>query len=1135
MRTKSLLFSAILALAAASPTTARETILSLNEAIWPNGIGSINYFDGNRMISNNWFEEVNDGEELGYTPNDIIQVNDNLFAIAVNYSHTVVFIDASGHMVGKLLDGDTGDGATPNCRFLVSDGTYLYLTGYDQRLYWYPDSENPDAWEEASWDEGGYVAKIDPTTFKVIAYTSVGWEPDRIAIYGGKLFVFNSGGYAPVGNPNGGNDHSDYETTVSIIDPGTMTVDRVLDTTRINLYRGLSQSGKWLLANSAGDYYETYPSMILIDCDKVLEGEPDDECYVYNSNYASTYSTATLDGKFLAVGSAFSYNTMGYEYKYVTIDPQEFWDGKISGNESYSGIYAELPGTMLDDIMQFEYPYDIYQNPYTGYYYATDAAGGTSGDESGGKLYQWDPEGKLIGTYPVGVFPAHILAVAPRKMPVKFVLSSNTPTGLLVSKEDGEKIELNESAGRTPTFTVDIYSGDYTLIAYNKDGQEAGSIDITVADSFDEQTITVQAPTIYVKNADWEYGTDYTFDVAVSSAAGELRKITLGNSVTAGRKHFLALKGDSYRAAFVPSETRAAEDYATIYRNGTLTYDATVSVSIPKANYMEFLLPADASLQISRKTNHFVDFTPVEAASTAMADGKQTVTYRLPEGETFYYRTWREGGLTQAGYFTAGTEVLPRIEFTEESFSETAPDTYNHDFASNDGYETGDILINVNERGHLNLDKGQTFRAHAMRSWQIVDGLTSNNFVEPDFHFTAYNVTIDTNAGTATIDAEPSETVVSVSHEPGSAWADIKAVGNGTAIVLVTYDAIRAQYFDKTGNAKPFVGGDLWGAIWPENTAVFVVTVGQQFGTPSRPDMFLHDDINVESEKVAGFNLDAEHDIFYFPDTEEGCVYTVKPWNVLKKENGVWISSPVITEDGVQYTEFTPCESNGDGTYNVMLREGRNIIRLVSAAKRSTYQVITAHACNVDMFNLTNPTQSYKPGDEVEVCFSGLRHPSNKLAGIYNMSAQIAYKELPDGVTINPGRSQYQFSSAKGAQSFTFTVPETMARSGEELTFSGGAIQVSGFGDPFGSHRSVSPEFGRSPNFTAISHKALLGTLPSLTIDPKSTSGVENVSDADAEPVMYYNLQGVSSSEPFRGLNIVVYSDGSVRKIHFNL
>ena len=37
--------------------------------------------------------------------------------------------------------------------------------------------------------------------------------------------------------------------------------------------------------------------------------------------------------------------------------------------------------------------------------------------------------------------------------------------------------------------------------------------------------------------------------------------------------------------------------------------------------------------------------------------------------------------------------------------------------------------------------------------------------------------------------------------------------------------------------------------------------------------------------------------------------------------------------------------------------------------------------------------------------------------------------------------------------------------------------------------------------------------------------------EAAGEIVGYYNLQGVLSAEPWSGLNIVVYSDGSRRKV----
>lgn len=55
----------------------------------------------------------------------------------------------------------------------------------------------------------------------------------------------------------------------------------------------------------------------------------------------------------------------------------------------------------------------------------------------------------------------------------------------------------------------------------------------------------------------------------------------------------------------------------------------------------------------------------------------------------------------------------------------------------------------------------------------------------------------------------------------------VKAVGNGTAIVLVTYDSMTLNYHDDVkysyDNYDP---NGFYGAIWPENTGVFVVSVG---------------------------------------------------------------------------------------------------------------------------------------------------------------------------------------------------------------------------------------------------------------------------------------------------------------------
>lgn len=64
---------------------------------------------------------------------------------------------------------------------------------------------------------------------------------------------------------------------------------------------------------------------------------------------------------------------------------------------------------MARDIEAFAQPYALYMNPYTGYIYATDAGGYVSG----GKMMQWDSNGKRLGEHSVYINPGHFLALPP--------------------------------------------------------------------------------------------------------------------------------------------------------------------------------------------------------------------------------------------------------------------------------------------------------------------------------------------------------------------------------------------------------------------------------------------------------------------------------------------------------------------------------------------------------------------------------------------------------------------------------------------------------------------------------------------------------------------------------------------------
>ena len=179
-----------------------------------------------------------------------------------------------------------------------------------------------------------------------------------------------------------------------------MTEEKTVDTGIPNLYGEMSQSGRYLCINSPGDYYEIPPCGLIFDCKKALE---DEKCFVV-FDYPATYNTTTLDGKFLAIGSSFSYITSEYEFSYLTIEPWTY----ISTNGE-SGLEQALPGTLLADFMDMNQPYGIYVNPYTGYIYGTDAGS----FEGAGYLYQWSPEGRFIGKHKVYINPGHFLALPP--------------------------------------------------------------------------------------------------------------------------------------------------------------------------------------------------------------------------------------------------------------------------------------------------------------------------------------------------------------------------------------------------------------------------------------------------------------------------------------------------------------------------------------------------------------------------------------------------------------------------------------------------------------------------------------------------------------------------------------------------
>lgn len=660
---------------------------------------------------------------------------------------------------------------------------------------------------------------------------------------------------------------------------------------------------------------------------------------------------------------------------------------------------------------------------------------------------------------------------------VTMKMNATSPTITMVSKTTGDTIDIGEPASRMYNF--ETVSGDYIVTAYGTDNKTVnGTIEVFVSDSL-EQQITILTNTIYATNkhednTSWEYGKDYTIDVDIFSREGVKQTVTLGNSITAGRKTVLALNGNSIYVTMRPSPEHEAEGYMPLYRGNTLTAGINVSGKIPMGDFYKITTPANANFSLAMKFTHFTPYTPVKPVTVETSGDNLVYTYRLADSQVYNYRTWRKDGLTQAGYFTMSTDPAkrPELNFTNADYEAFSPTKINHSVTSNGGYETGDIFVNVNPRGHLNLNVGDSFLAHAMRSWQLTDNSTNNYFMEPDFHYTV----IDFNG-------KPSTGVIEIDNSDTSInpWSTIKAVGTGEAIVLVTYDAIGLNYYSGTKKTA-YMGGEYWGAIWPENTAVYVVSVGKSNAAGIVPNMLVNEEYNIGTLKMAGNQVDAEHDVFYYLDTEDGARFSFKPEGVAKVE----IAQPQIGERMMTYNGFSTegVVLSEDGTYTIVLKEGRTIVKMTDASGNSAYQVLTAKPCHREIVNTTRPGSSkFQPGDRVTIQYSGLRHPANKLAGIYNMSAYITYNGIPNGSSLILSANQYTFGSAAKAQAVSIDIPaDYNTTESPMLVMDEGAIQVNGYGDPIGNHRFIDPIGGRSPNFTAVPHKTYFGHVPSVSI-----------------------------------------------------
>lgn len=652
-------------------------------------------------------------------------------------------------------------------------------------------------------------------------------------------------------------------------------------------------------------------------------------------------------------------------------------------------------------------------------------------------------------------------------------------TMTLVEKGSGTAVDVGTVGGTTtsPVYTFDADAGTYILTGYSSTGQANGTLEISVYEngesqdggSQDGKIFKITTITAYASNSGWALGTDYTLACHATSREGVSRVITttVGSNV-AGRETFLMHVGDSYRLEYTVSAAQIAEGYlpSFVHSNTVTAAYGNALIAIPKATTYSLVIPKDASLYVGGKQGaiiqssggtHYIPFAEVTPESSTTSGDKTTYQFKLGENCTYNYRVSEAGKLTNGGIFTVSANGT--LEITEADLNQADPKMIDHDVTHNSYSNVCDILMNINGRGHLNMAKNEKRQLINLRSWQLTDTQTNNYFIEPGYHYQIVD-----ELGNEVND------VIRINDKQ-----EIEAVGEGTAIVLVTYDAINLR-IHKSNATSNYMFGPLFGAIWPENTGTFVVTVGGADNSGIDPNMNIQEDLRANADGKSTI-LDSEHDVLYYLEGAAGYYYTFKPEGV----TSVSVANPTLETNTSKYTGFQNITANEDGSYTALLTFGRNIIKLTSANGSSVYQVVSAKPAGYTVTNKSRPDKAIMPGDDISIQFHGFFHPANKLAGIYNMSAYLVYNGLPNGNSLILSPNQYTFGGDPRAQVFEYHIDSDWDPA-TPFQLRQGAIQINGYGSTIGKHRDISIIGGINPNFTAVVRVDYFGSIPNVDI-----------------------------------------------------
>ena len=291
-------------------------------------------------------------KELGDVGNDIGIYGSRLW-MTVNCSNKVeVCTSDSARSLGHV--------DIANCRFLCFGGGYAYVSSY----------VGPVGGSSVL----GTVCKVDTLSLRVVDRVTVGYQPEEMAIVGGKLYVANSGGYEALQGRG-------YDSTVSVVDLATFTEERRINVAP-NLFRLRADSHGQLWVSSRGDYSGSHPSRLY-----VLRNDAQGAMSLADSIDVPVSDMAMRGDSLCFVGTSYDDN----------------WSQRANFGIVDTRTCRLVTTELVKDPSQIETAYGLMVHPVTGHIYVMDATNYVSS----GKLFCFDAGGNLLWKTSTGDIPGH--------------------------------------------------------------------------------------------------------------------------------------------------------------------------------------------------------------------------------------------------------------------------------------------------------------------------------------------------------------------------------------------------------------------------------------------------------------------------------------------------------------------------------------------------------------------------------------------------------------------------------------------------------------------------------------------------------------------------------------------------------